>query len=178
MKQFTKLIDAISYRTHCPICDAKLEITNKFERQFNNKDYHFQYKSGWLIIRAPKIKTITKFIRINAHEQNISHMHNNNDWIHLMTVGCKTCYQYSYYIRVYIDLVKERIFNVSISAEVMSIVDDENVFHEIRSSFVANKTTYSCFYADGSERRIDLPLMTDIPPQDRLNRIKKLLIFA
>lgn len=175
MKKFDSILDAINFRTQCPVCQSKLQIDDR-KSVNSSKKLVFEILGYHNYIY---VDLITQQIELILDDNNKSKKHGILG--HPLTIGCETCNMYSFVIQLWIDLDNKSINDIFLNSESFSWEDEEETLHEIISSYATNKTKYNYFKTDqyASDGQIVLPLVfIDMNnPKETIDRIKKLLIF-
>jgi hypothetical protein len=183
MKQFSSLHDAINYQISCPVCDYEMQITNS--RQ-NVKDHYNQidHKFVWYLGKGEAITADTDTNKCElVLNNNVSGCMFLAIWIE-----CEECYQYSYTIRIKIDLTERSVSDINLNSEFITVLDDEHFTHEIRNVYATKQTEY-WYTTNGRTRHKSYPkiektiILPLVPlnleqPEKTLERIKSLIVFS
>lgn len=174
MKQFNNLLEAINFRTQCPLCQGKLH-SNSYVN--SNKKIAFNF-----------LGSFNNTIYANIETQNIEFdffdkkLLSHSGTLGLpVTIECDDCHMYSFIIQVWINLNNRSIIQILLNSERVSWEDSDLTLHEVVSVYSTDKTKYSFFNIDTSkdDGQIFLPFVpiNFLNPKDTVERIKKLLIF-
>jgi hypothetical protein len=205
MKQFNHLLEALSFRTHCPVCRARLQANGRdlvTEYDITNPDARIAFELSnsddilYIDPRTEKVELVLTDRKpqfsLGNHPSvtgayaggtpNSSYHTYHGIFGHSMTIDCDKCCQYSYTLQIWADLVGRRLTSILLNSEMISWDDEDGVTHEIVSSYASNKTRYSYFASDGTgdDDHISLPLIpVDVNnPKDAVLRIKNLIVFS
>ncbi|CAB4196589.1 hypothetical protein UFOVP1290_109 [uncultured Caudovirales phage] len=197
MRQFNKLVDAISYYKLCPICDSDLSINDKnLLYEYNIKDlskrlaFELSSHSDDILFVNPITEEVELVVGTRSptiiRGKQIFVKSTPNYYVYsgvfanALTIECSFCCKFSYVLQVWVDLTENKISGIYLNSENILYEDKNNIVHEIKISFATKKLRYSCFDVDGSEKHAELPI---IPVninnlEDAVARIKRLLIFS
>jgi hypothetical protein len=100
-------------------------------------------------------------------------------WYQGISISCNSCCQYSYTLRLHVDLTEGKLAGTYLNSEQIS-VEEGNTVHEVRNVYAVEKTEYACFPKDGSSKKSSIPLvpLNLLNPKETITRIRKLLIFS
>lgn len=185
IKHFGRLIDAIKYRTQCPLCKEKLcvnehHLAENYDINDPKQRIAFELINGDEVIYINPITNEMELVIWDAGKKNQSDK--RGTFGHALNVKCDKCEMYDFTIQVWMDLDKQQITNIVLNSEKISWEDKNNILHEITSVYTTYHTKYSYFVADFSkdDGHITIPLIPlDLEnPGNTVDRIRKLLVFS
>lgn len=185
IKQFMKLIDALKYRTHCPLCQKKLcindrNLAEKYDIGNTEQRIAFELTSSDEIIY---INPLTNEIELVIWDAGIKTQSGKRGIFgHSLNIKCNKCEMYDFTLQIWMDIDRQILTGMILNSEKISWEDKDNVLHEIASLYTTHQTKYSYFGADHSKNdgQITIPLVPlDVyNPGNTVARIRKLLIFS
>jgi hypothetical protein len=203
MKQFLRLLDALKYRTHCPLCNNKLQVNGRDlvqDYDINNPQQKIAFELSGSADDILYVDPITEKIELvignkkpqlswGNHPSAISGGTTKSAYYayhgvfgHALTIECEKCSFYSYTLQFWADLERSRITGIFLNSETVSWEDEANILHEIVSSYATNKTRYSYFGPETSQDDGQI-VLSFIPvdvnnPKEAVSRIRNLIIFS
>jgi hypothetical protein len=186
MKQFKNLDEALHYHYNCPVCgdvmkagystllvvDGKTTITFKLGDDSIAIDYYGD-DIEWYSERNTSSQYVLDFFGIGVH--------------------CDLCSKYAFSIRVQADRTKNKVVNICLNSETLSIEKGEDLY-EIKNIYSLERTEYDKFtkvdiddgtvkmsgYQGRRNGTITFPLIPlDLKnPEKTLERIKGLIVFS
>ena len=205
MKRFARLLDALTFRTQCPLCQERLRLNcRECINDYNIYDCTAKQRIAlnlssnsddilYIDLVSENIELVLGSDESKMRLGNLSSAFAggtsksafyayNGTFGHALTIVCDQCSMYSYTLQIWADLEKCRLTNVLLNSEMVSWEDEDNVLHEIVSSFSTNNTKYSYYSPDSAkdDGQMILPFISvDVAnPRDAVSRIKKLLVFS
>lgn len=201
MKKFTSLSEALAHKPTCPCCHENLsfdadvvsktnssgfdDITITFN--FENTLLEVDYVTGH-VKKYCETRSLEKVYRTD-HEKPAYIYGNFQPFANIFgaTVSCHSCRDYRYLLQIHTS--KEKITDIYLNVEYLSLKDSSGTLHEIKNNFFVKTTEYTYFrpYPKGSKssgfeinNTITLPLieLSASDPQKTLNKIKTLIIFS
>jgi hypothetical protein len=200
MKIFHNLTQALEYRIDCPFCGSLMEIN---DRDLAGQQYNFDaHRGSTRTLEFTFSSSRDDLIRIELPSERIE-MQMDSNCNYLQSVGsnlgtvypkpffngniycklskdCTKCCQYEYVLQLRFIIIDKQISLdiVILNSESMS-VEDNDMLHEIKNIYVTEKTEYSYFSKDGSNKHSSFPLIPmDLDnPENMVSRLRKLLIF-
>jgi hypothetical protein len=114
-------------------------------------------------------------------ESSISYTPQGNigEYYQGITLECEKCCMFTYTIKLVMDLAHNKVTEISLNSETVSIEDRENIY-EIKNIYAMNRLEYYHLNNENGEEKKDyLPILPiDMNnPLLTLKRIKKLLVF-
>lgn len=185
IKHFFRLIDAIKYRTQCPLCRERLCINeNNLAENYNidnpKQRIAFELTNIEEIIYINPITNEMELVIWN--EGNKTPSTKRGTFGHALNVKCDKCGMYNFTLQVWMNLDQQKVTHIVLNSEKISWEDENNVLHEITSLYMPHQTKYSYFVADSSkdDGHITIPLIPlDVyNPGNTVARIRKLLVFS
>ena len=203
MRQFPKLLDALKFRTQCPLCHNILQANGRdlvtefdihdcrqriaFELSGNADDILYvdpMSEKIELVIgqEKPKFKWGNHPSAISGGTSKSAYYAYHGVFGHALTIECDKCSMYSYTLQLWADLDQRRLTQILLNSETVSWEDEFQTLHEIVSSYATNKTRYSYFHTDSSKEdgQVVLPFIpVDFAnPKEAVARIKNLIVFS
>jgi hypothetical protein len=201
MTQFYSLIQALDYHRCCPLCESRLLVDeSEFAERLEYPDGHpyqryafrLDYKSSDILYVNPYTNEVElKLVRdtytsptygdSTAYIGKTPSYKSYNGVLYMgLTSSCPKCCQFTYTLKLLINLNERRLEATFLNSETVSL-DDKGVTHEIRNVYSTGHTEY--FYTKEDSRKemaITLPLIPlDLNnPKKTLERIRTLLIFS
>jgi len=187
MKKFDKLIDAIKFRTHCPLCNDDLYIKENGLIGNYNKE-NLSQKLTFSVFNTEETVIV-----VNPFDNSVQVVNNTDDVKNNklgtfgtpLTIQCNSCDMYSFTIQVWIDLSHQVMIDIILNSESISWEDDKETLHEVTSIYSTNKTKYSYFRTDDIDNiRYSNPITIPLVPIDVNNlegtvvRIQNLIVFS
>ena len=155
MKLFKTIKDAIEYKTHCPFCKSKIEIS-----------VPAHYTDKYITIERKGVKVIAN-INNNQIVQIIEDR-NISSGPTVFILECNTCERYSYSIGI--NMINTNVISsIYLLAEFIAANKSINNYYEINNNYKENTTHY---YQD-NKADITLPLV-DFNFNDPLKTLKKI----
>src|SRR5574339_540777 len=168
MKQFNRLLDALSYRTHCPLCNTRLQangrdLVSDYDLDNPRARIAFELSNADDILYVdPKTERIELVLTerqprtiygthpsvsgaIAGGTKNSSYHSYYGIFGHALTIDCQECCQYSYTLQIWADLQGARLTSVCLNSEAVSWEDEKGTVHEVISSYATDKTRYIYF---------------------------------
>lgn len=198
--EFCNLQSAIDYHSNCPICGALLEIDKgKYSRQIesfpsNNEKITFYLGDDQLTVGLTSNQIEIKLNQMFNYQDiycagdstsfklsGISYgiIPTSGSYIHDIIISCIKCCQFSYVVKLLVDIDSLKLSGIYLELESITIENDD-IVHEVRNIFTLNKTEYISFSKNGGTKITNLPLvqLDFLNPQDTINRIRKLILFS
>ena len=209
MKRFYTLLDAINYQTDCPICHKKLRIN----------DRHAELKVRWRLGAHQEQTLVWKLadsdeLIVNLQNNHIEMIQKTAKMTPVYEVGsisphyigapiydgilyerlgveCDSCCQYSFLIRVQVDVGRGVFTDIQLNSEYLTIDSAKGTVYEIKNVYTTEETeftilgnvvrypTFGRIYSS-DKKRLTLPLIPiDLQnPEKTLERIKTLVLFS
>lgn len=178
MKEFPNLSSAISYFSHCPICQQKLSVNRRYYHQHNDKSYvRFNLIGNDFLTICLQTQEISINLRQSASEFGYFNYGLNYQSIRL---DCQNpdCGLFSYALQLEIDLNQKIIKSICLSSESISQEDESGNLVEIENIY-CQKLTQLTQYINGKNKKYQLPLFSinfnNI--SETFDKIKKLSAF-
>ena len=177
MKQFNNLLEAINFRTQCPLCQGELQSDSYIN---SNQKIVIEFLGSSDDIIA--IDIVTQKIELAFSDKGLQSKSNCGTLGQPFTMECDDCHMYSFMIQVWIDISNKIITKIILNSERVSWEDESDVLHEIVSGYSTDKTQYSYFGSDVNkdDGQIVLPFIPiDVSnPKEAVARIQKLIVFS
>lgn len=201
MIQFYSLNQALDYRRCCPVCQTRLLVDeSEFAERVEYPNGHHYRRYAFRLDRQHSdiiyINPFTNEVELKLVQPSyasptygdstfyIGKVPSHRNYSGLMYLGitssCPQCCQFSYTLRLRVDLSACRLIGTFLNSETISL-EDKNITHEIKNVYATGQTEYFYTKEDSrKEKAITLPLIPlDLDnPKKTLERIRTLLIFS
>lgn len=201
MKRFYSFIAGLTHYTKCPLCSKGMEINDRdlVERieyptghSYQRFSFQLSRNNDDILVINPETEEVE--IRYSKRSnfqttyggsissyagQTYTPTTYSGMFMHGLTINCSSCCQFSYTLQLHIDLNEGKLIGTYLNSETVSVEEGSNV-HEIKNVYSMDKTEYTCFTANGSEKTSSIPLipLNIDDPKETVTRIRKLLIFS
>ncbi len=199
MIKFYSFLEALRYRSKCPLCDKSMEINDRdlvsrveypIGHPYQKFGFHIGKGSDDIMYLNPTTEKVE--VEYSRRSDAFATLGNNiysgrlpvpheysGMFYHALTLNCNVCCRYHYTLQVHANLTEGCLAGTYLNSESVSVEESETV-HEVKNVYSTDKTEYACFPKDGSSKRQSMPLiplnLTD--PKETISRIRKLLIFS
>ncbi len=188
MIYFSNILEALFYRSYCPFCNNPLASNNIVSTPlYTSKEVTYLMSDGnrltvdCLSNRVEIIFYQKSFYESDFYQPPRVPAPPNYDGImyESIEIGCYSCQNFYYVVRLKIDLSNMLLSEVSLNSETVIIRKGGEESHFIKNVYSFDQTEYS-YMTYKRQQQIKLPL---IPlnldnVQETLDRIKKLLVFS
>jgi hypothetical protein len=189
MKRFKNLIEVLAYHSICPLCSAKMSVDRNFNYDENANKAYLKFGATHLTVDCFN-NNIIKCDQVMFSGSPI--MYSNSSFSDLsgkgvdlrgLKVSCDFCLKYSYLVQVHISLEHNKIVDLVLNSESISIEENTKLY-EVKNIYTTEKTEMAIFHTHLSNKRgaldkVELPLVPlDFEnPMKTVERIKSLLVF-
>lgn len=178
------LVNAINYKTICPICLGTIKINDK-NVTVTTSNLNEIISLGWQNSMYNKVVVLLENNSIHFEPPHTVPLYGMppGKLYNALQLQCVNCCQYSYTIIVIFDLSNFCVFDVALGYECLSILDND-ILHEIKNNYQFKETIYTCFYDivgfSIGDKSVTLPLI-DLDfsvPKRTLERVRNLVVFT
>jgi hypothetical protein len=199
LQHFNLPIDAIQYRSECPICQSEMSIDPKdivgpIEYSKNNRlVFELDHASDDMVF----VDVLTGDLRVSINRDSSRYLTGGafatpnikvypNVMTESLTIKCQGHEHYSYTIKLWLDFDLGKVADLYLESEFLKWKDyNENIAHEVRNYYTSHTTKYNYYNGSFDYRPFANLHIVDIPmvplnlsnPEETVSRIKNLLIF-
>lgn len=170
IKKFKNILEAVQYRTNCPICNEKLVFSTNYAFNFSENNIAFQLENNGLLL----LNIDTNIIKL------VTNVNQSGTREFFFNIECQNCVMYDYIIKLIIDFKNNiQINSIDLFSERLSVEDSNKNTHDIVNNYTENFTSYTYHTLDKSKNCIMQLLELDFNKQNQIvSKLQKMIIFS